>query len=269
MALPAALRDGLYPATAARALQLNQPPPSPVCERRQYIPMADLRSRWSALPTSLFWPRRVDDGQTLDSAWRSRSQDLAASFGAAPDGETLDSAVALLEAQGELFRSCGVVYLDPVFVTELIKPLVDHRLTGEGGKLDNGFVEPRVREYVRKTQVTDQEAASSLLEMLRMLVEHGELVEPLLTFLWWGVALQPQDHAAAVQMLCESAVLIELRRCGPERRWVMPTRLSATPPDWRRSGRPSRTKACQRSSFPLTCARRCCRLARSSAHWLR
>ena len=36
---------------------------------------------------------------------------------------------ALLCNQGEIFSSSGIIYLQPDYVTRLLKPLVDHRLS--------------------------------------------------------------------------------------------------------------------------------------------
>ena len=42
----------------------------------------------------------------------------------------LTDALELLANQGELFIGAGMVFLDPGFATELLRPLVDHQLTG-------------------------------------------------------------------------------------------------------------------------------------------
>ena len=41
----------------------------------------------------------------------------------------LTDALELLCNQGELFIAAGIVFLDPGFATELLRPLVDHQLT--------------------------------------------------------------------------------------------------------------------------------------------
>ena len=41
----------------------------------------------------------------------------------------LSDALRLLCNQGEIFISAGMVFLDPAFATEMLKPLVDHRLS--------------------------------------------------------------------------------------------------------------------------------------------
>ena len=40
------------------------------------------------------------------------------------------------------------MYLDPAFVTRLIKPLVDHRLAAEGGGLDDEFAFALVKAHL-------------------------------------------------------------------------------------------------------------------------
>ena len=53
----------------------------------------------------------------------------------------LSDAIKLLANQGELFLSSGMIFLDPSFATELLKPLVDHRL----------LVDEKSRETVQVT----------------------------------------------------------------------------------------------------------------------
>ena len=42
--------------------------------------------------------------------------------------DVLHDALQLLVNQGEVFSSSGIIYLQPDYITRLLKPLVDHRL---------------------------------------------------------------------------------------------------------------------------------------------
>ena len=64
-------------------------------------------------------------------------------------GAILTDALALLCAQGELFMAGGLVFLDPAFATDLLKPLVDHRLKDPNHLRVQ--LQPQVDEYVRAT----------------------------------------------------------------------------------------------------------------------
>lgn len=76
-----------------------------------------------------------------------------------------------------------------------------------------------------------------------MLCKQGRLSESLLPYLWRGTALQQQDYPAAVRMLCDAGVLIDLlpgeamggaggapEAGGEAQQWVMPMRLSSERP---------------------------------------
>ena len=65
---------------------------------------------------------------TLDEAKRIWTNEISSKLGLQPDAQVLDDALQLLVNQGEIFSSCGIIYLQPNYVTRLLKPLVDHRL---------------------------------------------------------------------------------------------------------------------------------------------
>ena len=75
----------------------DEPPPNP-SSSLSYISMTELRRQWR---------------DTLASD--ELSDDL------------LDGSIAMMVAQGEIYVSCGLVFLNPAFATSLLKPLVDHR----------------------------------------------------------------------------------------------------------------------------------------------
>ena len=69
--------------------------------RQPYLSMAQLQSRW---------------------------MECTSAMGIASD-VVVEDVLELLAQQGEIFCSHGIAYLDPSYMTELLKPLVDHRLS--------------------------------------------------------------------------------------------------------------------------------------------
>ena len=76
----------------------------------------------------------------------------------------LDDALQLLINQGEVFASSGIIYLQPNYVTRLLKPLVDHRLSRATAK-------PHVEEHIRATVgvLAPIDAATKLLSAVDVL----------------------------------------------------------------------------------------------------
>ena len=104
----------------------------------------------------------------------------------ADDPESImHDALDLLCKQGEIFISGGIVFLDPTFATELLKPLVDHRLSRDTARKD-------VKVHINATigATAPPSAASQLLAQVDLLCEQGRLSESLLPFLWRGTALR-------------------------------------------------------------------------------
>jgi len=140
--------------------------------------------------------------------------------------QLLDDAIRLQCNQGEIFTSVGMVFLEPGFSIELLKPLVDHRLSKASAKTD-------VEVHVRATLGVQapKGAAAQLLAGIDMLCRKGLLSEHLLKFLWRGTALDAKDYPAAIAMLTRFDMLIELPADeGGETQWIMPMRLALEPP---------------------------------------
>ena len=125
------------------------------------------------------------------------------------DAALLEDSLALLNASGEVFRSSELVFLDPAFTTEPLKPLVDHRL-------NSLFVLQKER---------DPRRAKVLVAGVDALVKHGELREEILPLLWQESGLHPEDYERVLQMLSKAGVLFVAEETPSGRRWVMPTRL--------------------------------------------
>ena len=123
MALIRALRDGTDPvATARHALEAqagkwaignfsNREIPMAKAQRVPYITRRTLKDEWFALYHNLAQETLVEEDRSMEE------RECA-----------LWDACALMAHQGDLFTSGQLLYINPPFVTQLIKPLVDHRL---------------------------------------------------------------------------------------------------------------------------------------------
>ena len=152
--------------------------PADPAARRPYVPLSALQGLW----LGEIAPRTLPEE--------------------ASPASILSDALALLANQGELFISGGLVFLDPAFATELLKPLVDHRLKRDERASDS------IEEYVRATVGATQgkaggrNAVTQLLRAVDTLCSKGMLSEELLPFLWRGCALRVEDYPHATHMLC-------------------------------------------------------------------
>ena len=114
----------------------------------------------------------------------------------------------------------------------MLKPLVEHRLSKERAK-------PEVVAFVKSRREGN---VQRLLEAVEALVQHGEVREPLLPFLWRSqelASLRKEDYGSVVQMLIDGGVLFEKRtpmsfKGAPQpegRVWIMPMRLPEERPE--------------------------------------
>eukprot|EP00966_Prymnesium_polylepis_P144752 3342635-Prymnesium_polylepis.1 len=116
----------------------------------------------------------------------------------------LDEALTVLVSQGEIYLSAsidepsGLIFLSPSFPTELIKPLVDHKLGDPKSSAWDG-----VASYVKQPLLRKEE-----------MLQRGRLHEDLLRFLWHRLPLCEDDYPSAIAMLCDSGLLIA-ERCAP------------------------------------------------------
>ena len=138
----------------------------------------------------------------------------------AVDAQSVDDALTLLAAQGEIFISAGIAYLDPSFVAGLMKPLVDHRLSSRACAL--GIAQSAAH-------------GSALVAALDELTTAGVLREELLAMLWRDTDLSSADYAAVLQLLEETGILFPITAAadmaeGDGSRWVLPMRLPTQPP---------------------------------------
>ena len=107
-----AIRDGRMPLKAVQATLAAQETagnelPDVAQEQRvaprPYIPITQARAQWEAEVPTVLEAGALDEG-------------------------VFDDALALLINQGEVFAAGGILFLQPDYVTRLVKPLVDHRL---------------------------------------------------------------------------------------------------------------------------------------------
>ena len=120
---------------------------------------------------------------------------------------------------------CRMVFLDPGFATELLRPLVDHTLTCAADATED------VHKYVSATPGLASEAglAARLLSEIEDFVGGGTMSHALLPFFWRATALAPSDYKAAKRMLIDAGVLLELD-ADEEKRLMMPMRMLAERP---------------------------------------
>ena len=193
LALPAALRDGLDPVAAAkRALDSDAQAATPSADanapklvKRPYLLLSELSTLWKDIAAKIL----PDEKDPLS---------------------VLTDALDLLGNQGEIFEANGIVFLDPGFATELLRPLVDHTLSVTAAEKD-------VAAYVRATPglATDEAAPQRILDGINELCTNGRFSVDLLPFLWRATALDPKDYERAKSMLCDAGVLI------PSDAWLM------------------------------------------------
>lgn len=205
LALPATLREGRSTSTATSPpVAATAPTPESATKpdaKRPYVLLAELQSIWC----NDIAPKAVPDE-------------------AAPLS-ILTDALDLLSNQGEIFIAAGIVFLDPGFATELLRPLVDHQLTGAAdAKTD-------VEKYVSATPglATDPGLVARLLSDIDDFVGMGLMSPRLLPFFWRATALAPSDYAAAKRMLLDAGVLLEVEAASATR-LMMPMRMSAEKP---------------------------------------
>ena len=174
---------------------------------RPYITLAEAQSRWST--------EVVPALGTLSA-----------------DGAVLDDALQLLVNQGEIFSSSGIIYLQPDYVTRLLKPLVDHRLATAAFRKQLLSEAEATAELLARDGGPAMPRLALLSPAIDCLVRSGELREELLPLLWEPLGLHRDDYGEVLLMMSASGVLFLAEHTQQDRRWVMPMRLSEVqPPD--------------------------------------
>ena len=159
---------------------------------------------------------------TLNEAKHLWTNEIAARMGLPTDGQVLEDALQLLVNQGEIFASSGIIYLQPNYVTRLLKPLVDHRL-GRKQKKGDG---PNPLDL----SSLDPQRVAMLQPAVDALVKSGELREEILPLLWDPLGLDHDDYGEVLMMMSASGVLFLAEHSQQGRRWVMPMRLPEQQP---------------------------------------
>ena len=134
----------------------------------------------------------------------------------------MHDALQLLVNQGEVFSSSGIIYLQPDYITRLLKPLVDHRLTRSRFQQILGALPGDAETQARR--------AALLLPACELFTRTGELREELLAPMWQPLGLGGDDYGDVVVMLSASGVLFLAEHSTHGRRWVMPMRLPEARP---------------------------------------
>jgi len=125
--------------------------------------------------------------------------------------EVFEDALLLYEAQGVIFIDSGLVFLEPSFVTDLVRPLVDHQLKDdvESGKT----VEDLVAFRNDSQEAVD---VDSLMVELDEFVASAEIASwPILSFLWRDIkGLDKKHYPQVIEMLVASGVILTLKFDG-------------------------------------------------------
>ena len=131
---------------------------------------------------------------TMHEAKQLWTEEIAGRMGLPSDAQVLEDALQLLVNQGEIFSSSGIIYLQPNYVTRLLKPLVDHRL---GKKQKKGEESKNTLDIT----LLDPERGARLQPAVDALVKSGELREELLPLLWEPLGLERDDYGEVLMMM--------------------------------------------------------------------
>ena len=197
---------------------------------------------------------------SLDEAHRIWEEQVIPSIEVAADAAVLDDAVSLLVNQGEIFMSASMIFLQPDFVTRLLRPFVDHRLgdqakapprkgdtpapaeeppsnappaaSGATAAAADGVVALADKVKVPLTKVERHELALRAMQQLglQVLVKEGELREELLHMMWQPLGLDVDEYGDLLLLMAASGVLFLSENSFQGRRWTMPLRLPDAKP---------------------------------------
>merc|ERR1711871_1188846 len=104
---------------------------------------------------------------------------------------------------GEIYSSASMVYLDPSFLIEILKPLVEHRVARNKVEVYVERCRASLRNFVAHNNQTEVEV---LVDALECLLAEAELREELLGFLWKDVCvkLSAAHRDRILETLCKS-----------------------------------------------------------------
>ena len=197
------------------------------------------------------WPRLAQSAQ-LQSQWPDVAEALTAPGYLA---QLMSDVLSLLAGQGELFMAGGVVYLDSQLVTDLLSPIVDHRLDAqvEANALP-------LLQHVLETAdalpstASDYADAQSRLRLLNdglhaLVSPAAELHAEVLPYFWRHLE-NPTHFEGHLSTLCEVGILfpVDAEPTTGAARWIMPVRLPEKPPSvalaqyWPVLARPGETR---------------------------
>ena len=121
--------------------------------------------------------------------------------------QVLDEALGMLVGEGEMFVTDDLIHLDPSYIINLLKPILDHKLDAAKWRAD---IQSRQRILNVDTRLSPQLASAvvALVGRAPGKVSGGELREELLPHMWASLNLQPKLYSSVLRMLCASGVLI-------------------------------------------------------------
>jgi len=165
-----------------------------------------------------YWPQ-----QSLMQLWNEyRADTLIEQL-----NSTFGDALRLLEAQGWVFADSGLVYLSPAFVVDVVKPLVDHRLTVDKAESN----ETKQDLALRPSEFTPDDVEHCALE-LKQFVLHGVLTRLVLRYLWRDLQLDAAHYDQVLSMLADAGIVAFLLKSEDEDDStiaVVPYRLPSLP----------------------------------------
>ena len=118
--------------------------------------------------------------------------------------ELFDDALRLLVKQGYLFLYDKLIILQPGFITEVMKPLLNHTLTIEevtSDKYKNRCIIPFLEQSACKSD------SGKLVDGLKRFIKHGELCPDVRNLLWWDTELERVDYKSIEDLFVESQII--------------------------------------------------------------
>ena len=142
-----------------------------------------------------------------------------------------DAAMELWQAQGQIFVDSGLVFLQPEFVTDVVRPLVDHKLESA---VESTKIEQDVYDFIRSSNDLDYTTVDQLCDEVKRFSRSGEIQSwHLLSFLWRDIVcgLRNEHYRQVIKMLAASGVIFMLQLDGAENSAVavVPFRLPTKP----------------------------------------
>ena len=148
----------------------------------------------------------------LQELWKYCAEHLNVFHGENFSADVFNDALKLLNAQGDIFIDSGYVFLIPSFISEIIKPIVNHEMTKSSLELNKSDIQDYTEKVVsnnvnklinKEAKKEVNKAFDNIKKALTKLLETRHLeVDVVLPFLWRNIAeISEHDCRPIVQML--------------------------------------------------------------------